>query len=131
MLHLSVIHAAAPGQTGDLLLGIAGIITACGAIGVPVYLARRRRGHATDDDSPAPDLYADARRSIELLRGTVKDLERQLRACRAERDRLDGEAEENRRLDQQKDMHIGVLEGQLAETRRQLRDLEALVRDQQ
>lgn len=103
-----------PGADGTtLLVGIAAIITAVGTLlGVLRFYLRQGK-----DDDDGTELAADARDRIRLLKETIADLERSLDQCRSARSLSEADS----RL---KDRHIGMLEGTLATTRKQLADAE-------
>lgn len=108
--------ASGGGDPGSLLIGVAAILAAL----VPLVIAQLARHRRSDEPEPEPEpdgLYADARRRIDLLVETVKDLEVQLRDCRTERARLTRELAECAARERLTVMEIGDLEHRLADAR--------------
>lgn len=104
----------AASDLGGTLLGVASIITAFGAIFLGIYSQRRRTAAPDDDDQGA-------RGSTDALVETIADLHARLAACEGQRDELRRERDHAVSNEQLKDMHIGSLEGQLAEVKAELR----------
>lgn len=106
--------ATGASDLGGTLLGVASIVTAFGAIFLGIYSQRRRTATPADDDQGA-------RGSTDALVETITDLYARLAACEGQRDELRRERDRAVSNEQLKDMHIGSLEGQLAEVKAELR----------
>lgn len=101
-----IAQAAAPDQSSNLL-AIAALIAAVVPLGVAAITYARR------DRSDTP-LDEDAVERVKRLKADIAELTRNVEDCRRERrvEHAEGRV---------KDMHIGSLEAQLAEAKKQLR----------